>query len=99
MKDTGRVNVLEASKKLVEEKLDVVVSELLVALDQRGQICFHQLAHNINILEFFSTFRFDQSVNSDHVFVAKEALDFELSKSPLQEHFVVEGTLDFLDGH
>lgn len=42
VQDVGRVDVLEASKDLVEEVADVVVAQVL-SLEQLVQVCLHQV--------------------------------------------------------
>lgn len=43
MHDVGGVNVFQSAEKLVQEELAVLVGELLVGLDDLGEVGFHQL--------------------------------------------------------
>ena len=45
------VNVLKTSENLVQEKLNVIIGQRLVGLDNLGEICLHQFRNNINLIE------------------------------------------------
>jgi len=73
------VDILESSENLVEEKLNVVVCELLVGLNDLSQISFHQLAYHIDFVETFTVLGFQNALNSQNVFVLKKTLNFKFT--------------------
>jgi len=63
MQDTARVNVLETTQDLVNEKLDMLVTKALVGLDYLAQVRFHQFGHDVNLVEVFNTLWLENSFN------------------------------------
>ena len=55
MQDTCRMNIFQPSEELVQEKLNMFISQWLSALDNSPQICLHQITHYVNIRELLST--------------------------------------------
>lgn len=57
MQDATRVNVLEASKNLVEEELNVLIAQHLVRLDDLGQVSFHEIGYHVQFVELLQRLR------------------------------------------
>ena len=57
MQNATRVHILEAAKNLVEEELDMLVTENLVRFDDLGEISFHQVGYDIEFIELLKGFR------------------------------------------
>lgn len=51
MDDVGRVNVETASKQLIHEILDVVISKILARVDDSMHVRLHQICNDIDIFE------------------------------------------------
>ena len=69
MVDASRVNVLEASQKLVQEKLNVVVCEGLVRLDNLRKIRLHEFGDHVDFIEGLSVLGLENSLDAQHVLV------------------------------
>lgn len=52
MEDATGVHVLEASEDLIKEELNVLVAENLVRFNDLRQVCFHQVSHHVQLVEF-----------------------------------------------
>lgn len=51
------MHILETAKNLVEEELDVLVTENLVRFNDLGEISLHQVRHDIKFIELLKGFR------------------------------------------
>ena len=49
MDDVGRVNVETASKQLIHEILDVVISKILARVDDSMHVRLHQICNDVDI--------------------------------------------------
>ena len=99
MQNSTRVDIFEAAQNLVEEKLDVLVTERLMRLDNLGQVGFHQVRNHIQFVESFETWRLQDHFNSQHVFMVEQTHYFEFSQRAQRENLVLKGLLYFLDGY
>ena len=67
MENVASVEVLESSENLIEEELDVLVCENLVAFDDLGEISFQQFGDHVNIIEFLPRFREEEGFQIDNL--------------------------------
>ena len=51
MKNTARMDVLKPSEDLVEEELDMLVTQGLARLDNCSKICLHEVSDNVEFIE------------------------------------------------
>ena len=51
------MNVLEASKNLVEEELNVLIAQHLVRLDDLGQVSFYEIGYHVQFVELLQRLR------------------------------------------
>ena len=51
------MNVLEASKNLVEEELNMLIAQHLVRLDDLGQVSFHEIGYHVQFVELLQRLR------------------------------------------
>lgn len=56
MNDVGGVDVLDPAEKLIEEKLDVLLRQTLLRVDDAVQVCVHQLRHLVTSCLFVCLF-------------------------------------------
>ena len=57
MQHVGRVNVLHATQSLVDEVLDVVVSERVLGINNLVQIRVHEIHDHVNIYTSYKSMR------------------------------------------
>ena len=82
MIDSSRVNVLKTSENLIQEKLNVIIGQRLVGLDNLGEICLHQFGNNINLIETSSVLWLQDSLNAEHIFMVKQSLYLQFPVRP-----------------
>ena len=92
------MNVFEASKQLIEEKLVVFFSERLFAFDDLSQICIHHLGYHIHVLKLFPRFGKDNGLNIDNILMLQQLEKPQLSQSSFGKDFVFEGFVNLFDG-
>lgn len=63
------MNVLEASQYLVNEKLDVIIAQILLRFYNMGQVSFHQLTDYIYFFESIFVLWLHQRFDSNDVFM------------------------------
>ena len=69
MVDACGVDILQTSEDLVKEKLNMVVRKGLIRLNNLSQVSFHQLRYYINLVKVFSALRFQNSFNTEDIFM------------------------------
>ncbi len=57
------MNKLQAPQDLVDEILDVVDGERLSGVDDAVKIGFHQLLHNVHVIEFLGVLRWGNKID------------------------------------
>lgn len=99
MEDTARVDVLKASQNLVQEELNVLVAEHLIGFNDLSQVGFHQVRHDVQLIEILQRTWLQNAFDREHVFVVEESHDFQLAQRPQRENLVLESLFDFFDGN
>lgn len=99
MQDATRVNVLKAPQNLVQEELNVLVAEHLIRFNDLGQVGFHQIRHDVQLIEVLERPWLENAFDREHVFVVEESHDFQLAQRPQSKHFVLESLLNFFDSN
>ena len=79
MVNARRVNILETAQDLIKEELDVIVRQRLVRLDDLREVRLHELGHHVNFVEAGSVLRLENSLDTEHILVVQETLNFELA--------------------
>ncbi len=73
MENTRRVDVLHATQHLVQEILEVLIRQLLLRSNNAVQVAFHEICHDINVVEIhFIVWVSHDVVNTDDVVVSVE---------------------------
>ena len=93
------VNVLKTSENLVQEKLNVIIGQRLVGLNNLGEIRLHQFGNYINLIETRSILWAQNSLDTQDVFVVQESLDLQFPVRSQREDPMLEGLDNLFDGH
>mmetsp|Transcript_8321 Transcript_8321/g.35290 ORF Transcript_8321/g.35290 Transcript_8321/m.35290 type:complete len:300 (-) Transcript_8321:27-926(-) len=91
------VHVLEPAQKLVEEKLVVFLSEIVVRLDHLVEIRLHELEDDEDVLELARVRGEHDVFHLDDVRVLQHAQELHLAQDPGRIGDVLEDVRDFLD--
>lgn len=83
MDDVSRVNVETASKQLIHEILDVVISKILARVDDSMHVRLHQICNDVDIFVAGLGGRLCHIDQSDDVLMLKEFQKFDLSYDSL----------------
>ena len=51
MENAARLHILEPAQDLIEEELDVLVTQGLARLDNCSKICLHEVSDNVEFIE------------------------------------------------
>jgi len=102
MDDPGAVDVLQTAQDLVDQKLNVVVGQLLGAYDV-VQIGVHQVGHHVDLLKLFQRIGglsgMKDVQQTDDVLVVHVLQQSQLPIRPLGVDGRLEGPGQLLDGH
>ena len=69
------MNILESSQDLIEEKLDVIVGQWLIGLNDLRKIRLHQLGHYVNLIKTRPVFWLQNTLDAQDVLVVEQSLD------------------------
>lgn len=72
MDDICGMHMLQSLENLEYEIFDMIKGEVLFWVDYSMQIGFHQFRHDVNIIESFSSLRFEKIGNADNVIVMEK---------------------------
>lgn len=87
----GGVDIFETTQDLVDEVLDVIDGERLLAVDDAMQVRLHQILHDVNIFEVVRMWWRRNDVDyPNHILVRKLLHQFDLS----QDALCVDGILE-----
>lgn len=72
MDDVSRVHVEQSTEHLVDEVLDVVFGEILLAIDDAMQVGLHEFGDDVDVGVAGLALRLEQINQSDYVFVREK---------------------------
>ena len=98
MEHMGGVDILEATKGLVDEVLDVVVGELLGRLDDLVEVSVHELVHEVEVGKGGVGFGTHDVEEADEVLVAEVPQELHLAKGATGVDSIGERCGNLLDG-
>lgn len=91
------MNILQGSKKLVQEKLMVLRCEIIVRLYNLMKVRLHQLENNIYVPELPSRGRKHNVFDLDDIGVAKQPKELDLPKNAGGVRYMLKHIIDLLD--
>ena len=98
MQYIGRVNVFQSAKYLINEILNMIDGKRLFTVDYAMQVSFHQVLHDIYILELFRSCRWRNDVNNaDHLYNIKISQPYSTLRSKQINIYIYTKLVHFHD--
>lgn len=97
MEDVRGMHVLESTKTLPHEVLDMLLGQTVVTVDDPMQIGVHVLEHEIDVTEIVFDRWLDQIPETDDVLMTHVTEDLRLPQNSFPVHEIIEGVRNLFD--
>ena len=93
------MHIFQPTKDLVQEKLDMLVTQHLIRLDNLRKISLHEIRDHVQFGELLQGPWLQDTFDREDVLVFEEPHDFELSECSKSENLMLKSFFNFFDGH
>ena len=90
--------ILEATEKLIKEKLIMLRSQIIISLNNLMEIRLHELENNVNVSKLSPRRRQQDVFDLNDVRMAQEPEELDLTENASCIRDVLEDVVDLLDG-
>ena len=90
--------ILEATEKLIKEKLIMLRSQIIISLNNLMEIRLHELENDVNVFELSFRRRKHDALDLDYVRMPQEPEKLDLAEDTESVGDVFEDVVDLLDG-
>lgn len=90
------MDILQGTKQLIEKKLIMLPSQVIISLDDLMEIWLHELKYNINILKFSSWRRKHDVLNFNNVWMPKKPEKLYFTENSISIRNVLKNDTYFL---
>lgn len=91
------MNIFQAPKKLVQEKLVVLRRKIIICLNDLMKVRLHQLKHNIDIPELSSRRRKHYMLNFYYIRMSEQPKEFNFSQDPCGIRYMLKNIINFFN--